>query len=338
MALRFVDSFDDRDTTHLVAKYNAALDVNVQIDAAGRNGTSGCKKNGSDKFLQKSLNSEPEWIVGMAVYLPSFVSLGGRNICTFSDSGTSQCYFDIAPTGHLRFYAPAGLIGSSSAPLSLNTWHYVEFKVLIDNAGSAEARIDEVVVYTVAVDTQATASSSANAIQIAAMYENLFVDDLYICDANDGIHDNYLGDNRVECILPNGAGAPATAEWVSSGGGASVFGNVDDNPPDDDATYNYRDAAGLPLKDVWAFPAIASASGIINGVQINTLCRKDDAGVVSMEHVTRSGGADYNSASFNVPTGGYVYESTVRDQDPNGPINWTVANVNLAEFGYRRSA
>lgn len=256
----------------------------------------------------------------------------------FADSGIQQCYFAIAGSGHILAYGPAGLLGTSTFALNVNTWHYLEFKVTIDNAGAMEAKVDEVQALVVAGDTQATALASANTLIFANFYENLYMDDIYICDDSGGIHDDFLGDNRVECILPNGAGAPATAEWVSSGGGASVFGNVDDNPPDDDATYNYRDAAGLPLKDVWAFPAIASASGIINGVQINTLCRKDDAGVVSMEHVTRSGGADYNSASFNIPTGGYVYESTIRDQDPNGPINWTVANVNLAEFGYRRSA
>jgi hypothetical protein len=188
------------------------------------------------------------------------------------------------------------------------------------------------------VDTQYTAFASANSINFANYYQDMYMDDIYICDATGGIHDDFLGDNRVEAILPDGAGTPATAEWVSSGGGAAVVGNVDDNPPDGDTTYNYRDGAGLPLKDVWAFPAIASASGIINGVQVNTLCKKDDAGVVSMEHVVRSGAGDNNSASFNIPTGSYIYESTQWDQDPNGPIDWTVTNVNAAEFGYRRSA
>lgn len=331
MTLRFVDSYDDRDTAHAALKYTSGSGT---IIAGGRNGSKGVYALN----VVKSIDSQGTWIIGMAVYP---ITLSNGLIVSLTDIVSHQMQFILPVTGFIfaqqGYPGGATFLGVSSIPITTHTWWYVEFKVKVATHGTIDIHINGVSALSLPdVDTQATSNPTANAIEIHA--QTVIVDDLYICDDQGARNNDFLGDNRVDAILPNGVGTPATAEWASSGGGASVFGNVDDNPPDDDTTYNYADEVGLPNKDVWAFPAIASTTGLFHGVQVNTLAKKMDAGGVTLKHIVRTGGPDYESAAIAPGTTTYQYYSSIWEQDPDGPADWDVARVNAAEFGYERTA
>jgi hypothetical protein len=332
VTLRFIDSFDDRDTTYLSEKYSFNSGT---IVAGGRNGTQGLDVRIGNKIF----TDQATWVVGFAYYLTNDFQVA--SFLNFLDSwGASQLYFRYN-TGVIEAYSGGGgpFIGATVATLTLNAWAYVEVKVVIDNVnGSIEIRFDEVPVYTIAgIDTQTTAQPLAQTIEFPEL-GNFVIDDLYVCDGSGAMNNDFLGDSRITAILPNGDGTPATAEWDSSGGGASIFSNVNTNPP---AGFpdNRNSGVGLPVKDVWAYPNIVAGTDHILGVQVNALARlEDDLSIVNAHNICRSGGADYSSTSYwmvNAPNP-YQYYMRIWEQNPDGPINWLLMDFNLAEWGYER--
>jgi hypothetical protein len=331
MTLRFIDSFDDRDGDYLEEKWY----INTNwIQAGGRNGTT-CMD--IPHAAHKVLDDQTTWIVGFALY---YHTNGIASFMSFWDN-LSQYQLSISTLGggFLRVSYGAGIpiIGDTSAPLLFDQWQYVEVKIVIDDTvGSIDIRFDELNVFSASgIDTDVTDVGSVCEIVFPDITNNDFIDDVYICDGNGTMNNDFLGDCHIEAILPNGVGTPATAEWLNSDDDtASLYTMVNDNPVDWRRNYNL--GAALPVKDVWSFPNIVVESSSILGIQVNTLARVEDYDhAVSIHNICRSGGIDYISVSYIVRDD-YLYFSSIWERNPDGPTDWLTVDFNLAEFGYVR--
>jgi hypothetical protein len=154
----------------------------------------------------------------------------------------------------------------------------------------------------------------------------LYYDDFYVCDNSGSAPNNtFLGDVRVQTLLPTGAGA--STQWTPSVG--NNWDNVNDAPYSA-ATYNSANAAGL--RDTYAMSDVNSATDTIFGVQANLLALKTDSGSANVKHVVRSGGTDYSGADRVLSTSLASYVA-VREVDPATSVAWDNAGINAVEFG-----
>ena len=165
---------------------------------------------------------------------------------------------------------------------------------------------------------------------MAGLGENRYFDDLYFCDGSGSRNNDFLGDMKVETIFPSGNGN--SNDWSSSSGGDN-YTNVDENPPNDDTDYNYSTLSGNI--DTFAFENLTTVSGSINGIQLNILARKDDAGTKIVKQVIRRGSVDYVIENPHYMADAYAYYVDIVEEDPSTSSDWTITGINAAEFGYK---
>lgn len=226
-------------------------------------------------------------------------------------------------------------LGNSGLYLFPNdgSWHYIEIKVVIHNTtGSVEVKVDGTVRLTATnINTRAGSSNNyANVFRLGGAgqdYVRVKLCDFYICDDQSAINNTYLGDVRVECLMPSGAGT--TTNFTPSAG--SNFQNVDETAPNDDTDYNSSSTVGN--KDTFAMANLAATTGTIKGVQVFSRARKDDAGTRTLKNKVRSGATEGDGASVNMATS-YDRMISLFETNPATVTAWTPTEVNAMEAGY----
>ena len=229
---------------------------------------------------------------------------------------------------------------SSSLVIRPVAWNFIEIKATIANsigAGTCVVKVNNETVITVATgqDLQATANATADTIALGFFTSVLSgnpwdFDDLYVCDGTGGVNDDFLGDCRVECLMPNGNGT--TNQFTGSDADSTDnYLHVDEVSPDDDTSYNENSTAGN--QDLYAFGNLAVAPATIHGVQTNIMAKKDDAGARSVMGLVRSGTTTYDGNTEALSEGAYVNYTKPYDVDPDTSAAWIEAGVNAVEVG-----
>jgi len=334
MALRFCDGFDHYATADITKKWDLVNACSIN-GAYGRFGTPGLYVN---YYMYKVFDNQATWIVGMGFQPNAWVN----NVPDVSIIDNGTCQVDLRYDNNHRFYVTRNgtTLGSGSMVLRSPHWYYIELKVLIDNTnggvwlrinGQDEIRLGAYALTPTSLDTQATANAYANQIWLGSgASANYLCDDLYICDATGSRNNDFLGDVRVQTILPSADGG--TNEWTASAG--SRWECVDDPTPDSVTDYISEDTAGQ--KNTFAFGNVTPTSGTVKGTQILIAARKDDAGSRFIAPVYGNGtpASDVDGATVSVGDS-YIYYSEIKEQDPVAAADWTIASVNAAEFGVR---
>lgn len=342
--IEFLDGFDHYDNTFLGYKWTSAdTSSGFGIDAGrGRFGSKGYQAGGA-RALLKTLpgGSLAERVWGNAIYFHSVSD--GSFIMYFTDAGTTQCELGLSG-GRVVATRNGTLIPGAvgTTPILSGVWYYIEFRVLVGNAGEVEVRVNGNVEFNLSgVDTQNTANATANGIAYHTGTpggNTIWIDDVYITDTvdNGGPHpnDSFLGDIRVPTILPNGNGASSVFDG-SDGNSTDNYLLVDETVPDSDTTYVEENGVGD--KDTYAYSDVSSAAGTVYGIQTMPFARKTDSGTREIVVVTRESGGTEEDGS-NLPlSASYVYLFDIREQDPDGN-GWTPTSINAAEFGVKIAA
>jgi hypothetical protein len=336
MTLRFVDSFDHYGTADFTKKWStgsptAINSTHARFGAAGMNLTSGA-------IATKTLDSQATWIVGAAMRTTGYPGSTAQ-IMSLYDSGSPQLTVAFTNTGQIAVYRGNGgtalgvLLGTTTLPqLTLNVWAYIELKATIhDTVGAYEVRVGgSTVLSGLNVDTKNTANATANQV---SLHGNVFlsVDDVYMCDSTGSTNNNFLGDVRVEALLPDGAGT--TTQWTPSAG--SNYQCVDDATPNSDTDYVSSSTANQI--DTYNYSSLTPLTGTVYGVQTLLYARKDDAGTRSVAPVVRTSSTDYVGTSQSL-SASYQYLTEIFEIDPNAAAAWTISTVNSAEFGQKLTA
>lgn len=337
MTLRFVDSFDHYATADIGQKYSGSSNNPTIVAGNGRRGTASLRMNSSVASVTRVLDAQATWIVGFSIRT---TALPGSDLpfLTFQDAGTAQVDLRLRADGTIRTTRNGTALATSASALSAATTYYVEAKVVInDTTGSVEVRVNGSSTGWINItgqDTKNTANASANGIMITSPVSSTDFDDLYICDGAGSTNNDFLGDVRVDCYLPNG------------NGNSSQLVGSDSNSTDnyllvDEASQNgdtdYVQSATAAQKDTYGFADMSHTPTSIFGVQINMIAKKDDSGNRSICSVTRSGGADTDGATQALGTTYSDYRE-ISETDPNTAAAWTRTNLNNAEFGVKVAA
>lgn len=343
--LRMIDSFDHYATADLTLKWTA-LTGSPTVGAFGRRSTSGFRCSGTltQNGATKTLDSQATWIVGFSLNPASLPTIAAIGLVRLLDSGTLHVDVRINLAGQFVITRNGTTIaGPSTEVASFGSHQYIEFKATIhDTTGSVELKVNGATILTATnIDTRNGANSTANQIMIGHVTGgagpgagNMDYDDVYICDATGGANDDFLGDVRVDCFLPNANGN--SSDLVGSDSNSvDNYLLVDETDPDDDTTYVQSDVVGD--HDSYGYPNLSHTPSEIFGVQVNMFAKKDDAGARSIQSVTRSNGADYNGAAQGLSTS-YVIYREVLEEDPDTSAAWTESGFNAAEFGVKVAA
>lgn len=333
MALRFMDSFDHYVTADLLEKWTTQSGAAI-ASSAGRNGTDALYFARRNYYITLTLDNQQTWVVGCAFYPDG--AMGVRNVIALYDDATLQVCVETNTDGTLSLYRGTTLLGTTDFALTIGTWYYVEFKVYIDNSsGTIEVRVNgDSKLALSSVDTQASGNAYANAVKLSGNQlhdasSTCYYDDLYICDGTGTTNNDFLGDVRVVAHLPNGAGN--YAQWTPSAG--DNYAAVDDNPPDDDTTYNASDTA--TQKDSFTMSNLPGGlTGTVLGIQTLLNCRKDDAGTRTVRPFWRISGADYNGAEVNIGDSYSYHIREITEQNPATAGAWTTGEIDALEAGY----
>lgn len=337
MTMRFMAGMGGFNTAQLNRKWDT-VSANASVNATGgrRSGPS-LRFNNWNSDTRKILDNQSNWIIGFAFKCSALPAVNTQLIMGVLDTGSStQASIGVMSTGQIRAFRdwpPGGqTLGTSTAVITPGTFCYLEVKFVIhDTLGSVEVRKDGATILNVTnVDTKQTANAFAGTILWPVTSGNesvtLDYDDIYVCDGNGTTNNNFLGDLRIDSVFPNGVGN--SSGWTPSAG--SNWQNVDDDPSNDDTDYN---ASGVPgVKDTYAFPDIPPTVGNVVAVAHNITVRKDDSLTHTFRDVVRRGGTDYPGTT-KTATGSYVMYTEIKETDPSTSAAWTIANLNLAEFG-----
>lgn len=328
MALRFADSF----AHYAAADGGEKWDTFYGTIATGRFGRSGWSRNfsvGSNPAL--AFDNQSTWIVGMAILALEDDSSSGRfyNWQVQSGGWAHQCGLSVTSDGKLYFERNGTQVGDYSARvLCPGRWYYIESKITFHpTSGTAVVRVDGEEWLSVTGNTALSGETYAS--RLLWLYTNNAtrghtVNDLYVCDGTGSVNNDFLGDVRVEALLPSGAGA--TTQWTPNTG--SNYAAVDDNPPDDDTTYVWSETADQI--DTYAMGNLETTAGTIHGVQylLNVRGERSVALVARPASTNRVGTTQATPAS-------YAYLREIAELNPEDSAAWEIADVNGMEFGVK---
>jgi hypothetical protein len=338
MTLRFIDSFDHYATADIGQKYSSSNGATISA-GNGRRSTASLRFSSPVGTVTRVLDSQGTWIVGFGL---KFAALGGGDAAflTFLDAGTNQVDIRLRADGTIRATRNGTALATSTNALSAATTYYIEVKVLIsDTVGTVEVKVNGSSTNWINItgqDTKNTANATANAVALsgASSGGNTDFDDLYVCDGAGSVNNDWLGDVRVDCYMPDGNGNSSQLTG-SDGNSTDNYLLVDEASQNGDT--DYVQSATVNQKDTYTFADMSHTPSSIFGTQLNMISKKDDSGTRSIAAVTRSAGTDYDGSTQALGTT-YVDNRDLREVDPATSAAWTRTNLNSAEFGVKVAA
>ena len=292
MARVYHESFDAVGTSnsYLASKWSAlggafqsTISGTIQAGSA-RTGTNGFRPIVASNMY---LAAQTEFYVGFAIrftFLPtSYFWVDGETTATeghvrlVTSGGKIQA--QIATT-------PYAVLGTGSRTLIVNNWYYVEIRHLVNQTtGRVVVKVDGVTEIDFTGDTQGVpANGNIALIQWLLGTAGTDFDDIYINDTTGSESNGFDGDQRIYAVFADGAGN--YAQWDPSAG--ANWQNVDDNPPDDDTTYNDTPVANE--KDSFTFADVAPSPALtsISAVQAMYYARRADASAATFRRDRKS--------------------------------------------------
>lgn len=335
MALRFFDGFDHYAASKILNKWTTIS--NTITFVGGRFGGSALSTN--QRSLTKAfVDSQPEWIFGSAM---QFSVSSDAEVFNWYNGATLQGTLAWrASTRTLAYYrgnSAGTLLGSGTKVLLGNVWYYLELRVVFnDTTGIVQLKIDNGLEIDLSgQDTNNAGGNAANTLLLAGPVGGFQYDDLYLCDGTGPApYNTFLGDCRVETLLPNGNGNSSQLAG-SDGNSVDNYLLVDEADPNDDT--DYVESSTVGQKDTYAYSDLAVTSGTVYAVQIAPWAKKTNAGFRSIKTIGRLSGTEEDSAEILLPSS-YSYPAfDIRTTKPGGGA-WTIADVNNAEFGVKVAA
>jgi hypothetical protein len=355
MALLRVDSFDHYDTA--TAEYKGWTfatpaaspgGVGGSIGSFGRNGTQGMRlvspnSGGSGiSVLAVTGASGTTAVVGFAFNTGSVVRAGEMRVLSIIKTSVENVTLTIGAGGALslrRGTVIGTILATGATSLSSSTWYYLELKVLFsDTVGTYELRVNGVSEFSgTNADTVSSGSAGWDSLGFGHITltntpdPELSYDDLYVCDGTGGVNDTFLGDHRIVAVVAS-SGNGTAVDWSPSTG-SDHGALVDENPPNE-TDYNQSGTAGH--RDTYNFAAVGVA-GTVKAVQTVNLIKADAAGIRYVGDVARIGGTNYDSTGVVVGSD-WTYRLEMHPTSPATSAAWTIAEIDVAEFGVKVTA
>lgn len=275
-------------------------------------------------------------IIGFHYYMEARASNGASDKLLrgwVRDGSTALFYLENNASGDLKAFNQAGVqIGStSSGALADATWHWIEVKVVLgtnDTTGSVEVKVDDVTKITAtSIDTYS--SGTLAFIQWLGSGGGWRMDDVIIMDGTGSYMNNFLGETKIETLVPNGDGG--NTAWTASAG--ADYTCVDDalGVVNDDT--DYIESSTASQKSDFVFSNLNNNPTAIHAVQVRARAKKTDAGARSFRAFVDSAGTVSNGTTMGLTTNYAWRRNGVYYRDPNGSIAWLGAAVDALKAG-----
>lgn len=354
MALLYMDGFDVQDASLRWAQTGVASDYTYAVATrlgSGKAVTINTTSTNTSSSMIKGFPASASVYVGAAIQVGLEVDTGTNNPTAnlfgiYTDSGaTGHVYIRRLNTNTIAVYrgdpaagslgSPSGtLIASSPASTLDGNWHYIELYVTIhDTTGRVTVKVDGTTVIDFTGDTRnGGTSTNIDAVRFRTgkyLSNNnsvITIDDLYVCDITGTINNTFLGDVRVQTLLPNAAGS---STQLAPTGSANNWANVNE-VPFNNATYNASGTVGQ--LDLYGLSDLTAGTNSIMGVQTVAHMQKSDAGTANAKVAVKSGGTVYYDTTRSLGTSATGY-TQVRETDPATSVAWTVSAANSLEAG-----
>lgn len=209
-----------------------------------------------------------------------------------------------------------------------NVWRFVELKYVV-STGVCEVRIDGVVVLSGTVPTATSIASIIFPNQANGTYIN--IDDIYVLDATGTANNTYLGDVRVQTLLPSAEG---TNLGMTPDTGTVHYSRVNEAAPD---TTSYVSTASAGVKDSYRYQQLAANTSSVYGVAVTSYASKDAPVAAGIATLVRLGSTDYVNAQTQSLSASWVAGTDLYQVRPNDSAPWTPTDINGAEFGVQTS-
>ena len=214
-------------------------------------------------------------------------------------------------------------------------WYYIELQATINFSTGAVSNVTLVVDGT----TRATVAGPFSAPYFNPVGYGFWstaggfdsgVCDVYLLDGTGSVNTTFIGDCRVENLIPTGAGANQAFALVGAG---SHVAAVNDTTPDGDTGYLHATAVGQ--KETFVMSDLVSTSGTVKGVAVQNIAVKESSTARNFRGVVRLGGADYTAPSGPSEPwqGGYRPAQGIFEVSPATGTTWTASEVNSMEAG-----
>lgn len=318
MALKFIEGFDDG-----MSAQRGSFPVDLIPGRFGGNA-------GQITWFANVVYTLPFTVTGtfiMGVAVRMTASLYYHNVLT-----VGMLNLRINPAGAVEVYNGGGAGGggtlsgvSSTTPFNVtNVWRYVEIKYVL-GTGAVTIRIDGQTALTVTVGTVASVGTIAWGIGNGNS-SSMQWDDVYICDATGTVNNDFLGDVRVQLLLPSADGANAA---LTPSTGTSHAALVNETVPN---TTNYVSSSVLGAKDTYQFQDLAANTANVFGIEVANYASKDAAGPGAIKNIARVNGIDYASATKGL-SASWTANTNILEVNPATNNLWAPSDVNNAEFG-----
>lgn len=348
MTLLYVDGFDHLNEEYLDGGYNGAY-PNFKYENNGSDYGTGTGWLGSGYSIEcveagnptttgysKSIPESTTVIAGFA-YKIRLLGYGTEALIRFRRGALAQVTLVINAQGYLslrRGGRDGTVLATSSRLITQETWVYIELKVTIGSSGSFEIRMDgETVCSGSGVNTQALSDAGANCVAFG-WYSSSghfieYYDDLYICNGEGSVNNDFLGGCRIDVITPESDGN--STQWTPSTG--SNYDCVNEGVHASSNTDNVSTYTTNNL-DLYNFTTLSFDPTTIRGVQLCAMGKRTSVQNRNIQLAARVNSTNYFSAT-------QALESTDRvrvhvfETNPNTGSLWTKSEVGGAEFGIK---
>lgn len=323
MALIFIEGFDDG----LIATkgWGAQAYNSLPGIVAGRFGGGAANRNSSTGFLRPySTALTGTIILGVALNPTSFTQT-----YTLFTHGVARV--KIVAGGAVALYRADNdtqVAVSSGAVWPSGGWRYAELKYT-PTTGACEVRVDSNVVVSGTVPTATSITSLVFDYTPGGVTCN--VDDIYVLDTTGTSNNNYLGDVRVQTLLPSADGSNL---GMTPDTGTTHYNRVNEASPD---TTSYVYTPNTGIKDSYRYQQLATNTASVYGLAITSYASKDAAGTANISTLVRLGGADYVNATVHPLSASWAISTDIYQTRPSDSAPWTPTDVNGAEFGVQTS-
>lgn len=344
MSIIFMESFDHYTTeAQAVSKGWTNLDsLNSTYKRTG--GQSGCVGGTSARVtLPVAIANGTAFFVTFAYYHlasspTSFYLLEVPNNETVTDCAVRVYSDGAVGAGHGGFASYVEAVRTSPGLFKFGVWNHFEIKVIVHNStGSIVVKLNgnQIINLTGADTRHGSANTSTTELEFGHEASTSgFIDDVVVSyNDSDGVNDDFLGDVRVVCLLPqtDAVAAGSNADFTCSTG-TDHGALVDESTPNDDTDYVY--SSTLNHVDSWEFPALGY-TGTVKGVQMSLRAKKSDTGTRAVAAVTKPDATNRVHATNHYLATDYAYYNAVWNQNPEDSAAWEVTDIDGAEFGVK---
>lgn len=290
---------------------------------------------------------------GVRLTLPSALPIVGAGVAmnvTLASNTSASKGFNFAPAiagANIRVIPNASLgfnvytaaaVGSNTATLvgstppnqfTLNSWFWVEAKVIAGSPGSVVLRINGNE-YTFPVTTANIGCVGIGGVGGSTLDAgDVTFDDWVVWDDTDTINNNFLGDTWV---LPADPDADGAISQFAPSSGTNRWSLVDERDPSD-ADYITANSAGDANE--FSHVALNLPVGAVAAIATQTRAFKTDAGASSIRVGLKSASQTSMSSEMALSTGATV-QTHIANRNPNGDIPWTQAAAQAAQLRIER--